>query len=190
MSLSDLFFGTDFFNRLGRKNIRGDELAALLSEAGLGAGQIGMSAVASGANQDINNASDQPLVWDTIEEDDLGFLDVSSGSPRNERFIIPDVDPPINKVIFGGAFRWEQSLAGDTRMINMRFNFSEHGALFPTAAMQMTATMQDPAFANRNSVSSGPTRVSPGDIFTLSGFQDSGGLLEAVIPTAWILVVQ
>ena len=37
MNLSDLFFGTDFFNRLGRKNIRGDELKTLLGVGNAGA---------------------------------------------------------------------------------------------------------------------------------------------------------
>jgi hypothetical protein len=182
----------DFNNTAGKTTFSYAQLLAqIVADLGpTGAGQIGMAAVARGANQDIGNLSDQPLVWDTIEYDDLGFLDVSSGSPRNERFIIPDVDPPINKVLFGGAFRWSTSQAGDVRMINMRFNFNEHGQFFPEAAMQMVATMQDPAFGNRNSVSSGPTRVAVDDIFTLSGFQDSGGPLGAIIPTAWILVVQ
>jgi hypothetical protein len=182
----------DFNNTAGKVTFSYAQLLAqITTDLGpTGAGQIGMAAVASGANQDIGSLSDQPIVYDTIEYDDLGFLDVSSGSPRDERFIIPDVDPPINKVIFGGAFRWETSQAGDVRMVNMRYNFSEHGNLFPEAAMQMVATMQDAAFGNRNSVSSGPVRVAVDDIFTLSGFQDSGGPLEAVIPTAWIVVIQ
>jgi len=153
---------------------------------------LGKAAVASGANQTIVNALDTPVVWDTIEYDDLGFLDVSSGSPRDERFIVPDVDPPINKVIFGGAFRWEVDANGDIRQISDRFNFNNQGSLYPEGAFQMVQNPADPSFGPRNSISSGPTRVTAGDIFTLGAFHDAGvgNTVDVISPTAWIYVIE
>ena len=151
---------------------------------------VGLAAVSRGSTQSINNLLDTPIVWDTIEYDDLGFLDIGSGSPRDERFIVPDVTPAIERVIFGGAFFWVTNLSGDIRQINMRHNFSEHGSFFPEGSMQMVQNPSDAAFSARNSVNSGPVRVSVGDIFTLSAFHDSGAGLNVSTPTAWIWVIR
>jgi len=80
MALSDLFFATDFFNRLGRKNIRGDELAAMLGGAGVSGSAAVMS---SSSGQNVLPGVQTVLTFPIVRYDDLTFTSAAN------RFTIP-----------------------------------------------------------------------------------------------------
>ncbi|NIT36981.1 MAG: hypothetical protein GTN49_10870 [candidate division Zixibacteria bacterium] len=187
MNLTDLWFGTDVVNRTGRKNIRGDELAALLAASGFFASpQVGKGAVVRGPNaQSIPPTVDQTITFNTVDYDDLGFF--SATQPT--RFTIPDVDPPINRVIFGGAHRFDSGGGGTRRMLNLRKNGNQQGNfIFPAGAFQLSANSTGTQ-GNRGSASSGPTEVVAGDIFALTAEHDGAGSININFPAMWIWVV-
>ncbi len=101
-NLTEMFFGTDVTNDTGRKNIRGDELATLITGGAsplAGAGAL----VTLTPGTTIPDASPPlPLDWTgaTVVYDDLGFF-VGAGG-----FIIPVTDPPITRVRFWGNVIW------------------------------------------------------------------------------------
>ena len=191
MALIDLFFGTDFFNRIGRKNIRGDELAALINAQGASA-NIGKGAlVAFNGNFSVPNSLDQFVTWDTLIYDDLGFTDLGGANP--ERLVIPDVTPAIKRVIVGGGMaNWAASIAGNVRALTPRYNFNAPGQpLFPagTKHSSVPVPVASPGGLGQNFVTA-PQPVSVGDQFTVGLFQDSGGALNVNDPLGWIMVVQ
>lgn len=100
MSLQDLFFGTDFFNREGRKNIRGDELAAQLGTQQHQGGAVGTTVPQVIPDDGGFHAF---TGFDFVAYDDLGFANLPTGLQ------IPDRDPPIERVqtwlglVFGGG---------------------------------------------------------------------------------------
>jgi len=149
---------------------------------------IGLGANATGPTQAIVNASAQQVTYDTNEFDDLGFLDIGGANP--ERFTIPVTDPQITRVVFGGAVTWETGGGGDVRGIQSRFNFNAAGNLHPTGASVFSQRGADAAFSNRQTFNCGITPVVPGDVFTMTAFQDSGGNLDVIIPRAWIMVLR
>ena len=103
MALSDLFFGTDFFNRIGRKNIRGDELAAMLG-GGIRQGQgalISRSSPQSIPGQAVPTPPTKIIDFDTVVYDDLNFA-----GPNDDGFTIPDLDPPIQRVQLWCHLSW------------------------------------------------------------------------------------
>ena len=108
MSLSDLFFGTDFFNRIGRKNIRGDELAALIAaEGGLLSGQIGQGCAVQRAPAETitDGFPGVTVIWTGFPNpfyDDLGFF--SGAAPT--RLTIPAVTPAIQRVLIMAQTVW------------------------------------------------------------------------------------
>lgn len=194
MALSDLFFWSSADNETGLQNIRGDELAALLAASGLfPSTNIGLGAIAQGTTQPIGGfASEDAIHFNQIVQDDLGFLNVSSGSPRDTQFIVPDVDPPIQRVVFGGAFRYAPGGGGDYRSMNLRKNGNQQGSgiVFSQGGFGLAPVSQDATLGNRFSATSGQTVVNVGDVFTMIGNQDSGGNIDVQLPSAWIWVIR
>lgn len=191
MTITDAQFA-DFPNRSGQTTFSYAELLAQLTkDLPSGASpNIGLGAIARNAGgSSINNLLITPLVWDNIDLDDLGFLDISSGSPRDERFIIPDVDPPIERVVFGGQYAWNNSALGDIRGADTRYNFNGPGGLNPSGAQIFQQNTADPTFNNRATLNMGVRIVAVGDIFTLNVFQDTGGALTCR-GAGWIRVIK
>ncbi len=152
---------------------------------------VGLGAIARMTpDQTIANLLISPATFDSIDLDDLGFLDVGSGSPRDQRFIIPDVTPTIERVVFGGTWEWKQSLNGDVRGGDTRLNGNGPGGLFTAGAINFAATMSDPTFNNRQTINTGPVVVSVGDFFTLNLFQDSGAGLDVNQGRVWMWVIR
>jgi len=165
-------------------------LAQLQQDIGGVSPNVGLGAIGQSSGQSIANLLITPLVYSAIEYDDLGFLDVSSGSPRDERFIIPDVDPPIERVIFGGQWQWQNNAGGDIRGGDTRLNFNGPGGNNPAGAVFFSQNTSDPAFNNRLTMNTGAAKVVAGDIWTLNVFQDSGGNVNITDSRVWIYVIK
>lgn len=182
----------DFPNRSGQTTFSYAELLAQIQSdlppPPAGNPNIGLGANATGPSQSIVSASAQQVTYDTSEFDDLGFLDIGGANP--ERFTIPVTDPQITRVVFGGGVTWATGGGGDVRGIQSRFNFNAAGNLHPTGASVFSQRGADAAFSNRQTMNCGVTPVVPGDIFTMTAFQDSGGGLNVLIPRAWIVVLR
>lgn len=182
----------DFNNTAGKTTFSYAQLLAqLIADLPFTPGanpNIGLGANATGGDQDIVSTSAQQVEYDRNVFDDLGFLDIGGANP--ERFTIPVTDPQITRVVFGGAVTWETGGGGDVRGIQSRFNFNAAGFNHPSGASIFSQRGADAAFSNRQTMNCGITEVVPGDIFTMTAFQDSGGDLEVIIPRAWIMVLR
>ena len=115
MQLSDLFFWTDCRNRVGFKNIGGDELAALLAASGLissphvglGAAVHRNDAVAIADNNAIN------VTFQIEDYDDLGFFDLAGDATK---LTIPALTPPIQRVVVGGGALFDNTANGTSNV--------------------------------------------------------------------------
>ena len=150
---------------------------------------IGLGGIATSGGHSINNLLITPMIMDFISLDDLGFFDVSSGNPRAERCIIPDVDPPIERIIYGGTCNWSTG-GGQIRGYDTRKNGNGPGGLFTSGSEVFQTATSDPAFGNRGTVTSGVTPVVAGDFFTVNIFQDSGVPDTFNRGATWVLVVK
>jgi len=113
MSLTDLFIGTDFFNRLGRRNIRGDELADMIgatrASAQLGGPYpLGTSGGPYPTGSVLIDFS--PPAGGGINFDDGGFIDFSKNVAG---FVIPDGVTRFQCTIVG---RWFPQVASTTQV--------------------------------------------------------------------------
>lgn len=154
----------------------------------LGMGAIGR---ATTSPEFPGNSSFAFIPWDVIDEDDLGFMDIS-GTPdfRSAQFVIPDTDPPILSVIVGGGINWENSQLGNLRGMDTRFNGNGPGALFPAGQEVFSGITADGTHGNRQMVQSGQQNVVAGDIFWIDVLQDSGGNLSANAARGFIRIVR
>lgn len=170
MQLSDLFFWSDANNNTGLENIRGDELAALISAASGGpSAQVGKGCA-------VQRAPSEPVAdgfpgidvtftgFPNPFYDDLGFFD--SGSPT--LLTIPDVDPPIERVLITGNAVWSGS-----NSTNFQAQINHNGGASFQGGIQSVHAQGGTAITQYQSVSSGPTEVEAGDTFTLRVFQFS-----------------
>ena len=174
MALIDLFFGTDFFNRIGRRNIRGDELAALIAATiPSGAGDVGKGAEMSkiGTFAVPNVGTQIPLIFDTEFYDDLGFIDIPTD---DDRIVIPVTSPQITRVQFSGFARWE-NLAGQItgyREMDVWKNGINPAAFQGGSLVRWNAN--DVIGATKDTmIESMPQLVVPGDFFQLRVGQNS-----------------
>lgn len=149
---------------------------------------IGKGALVRGSTQSIPNLLAQFITWDKVDYDDLGFTDIGGANP--ERLVIPDVDPPIVKVVVGGFFAWQPNVSGNVRGIETRYNFNASGNLFPAGTNLFIGVGGDPAFGERLTLISGAQEVSAADQFTIGAFQDSGAGLNINTPMGYIRVIE
>ena len=174
MALIDLFFGTDFFNRLGRSNIRGDELAALIAATiPSGAGDAGKGAEMSkiGTLLVPNVGTQIPVIFDVEFYDDLGFIDIPTD---DDRITIPVTDPQISRVQFAAFCRWENLVGQLTGYREMGFwknnvnpSSGESGSLVRWNANDTIGATKDTMIVSM------PQRVVAGDFFQLRVGQNS-----------------
>ena len=107
MELKDLFFGVDVFNRTGRDNITGTELAALISGGGASGGasvgveRAALFSVPTGAGYTVEFSAG-------AEFDDLAFFDPAD----NTKLTIPVTDPPISRVLLRAMTVWSPVVVG------------------------------------------------------------------------------
>lgn len=171
MNLNEMWFGVDVVNRTGRKNIRGDELAALIAAAAGGpSAQVGKGvavqrapalAVADGFPGQVE------VTWTGFPNpfyDDLNFW--SAGDPT--KLTIPDVDPPIERVLLVGNAVWSGS-----NTTNFQSQIVHTGAASDQGGIQSTHAQGGTAITQYESVSTGPIPVDAGDQFALRVFQFS-----------------
>jgi len=154
-------------------------LAQLSLDIPSGGPQAGFGAlVFRNASQAIPTATSTDAIWDEIVYDDLGFADIAGANP--ERLTIPDVDPPIRRIIVGGYVPWNQVASSTKRVITTRKNGGFPGTpLFPAGVDEVE---QNPTgtLGSRMSLVSGPEPVVVGDYFTITLRQDSGADLGAI----------
>jgi hypothetical protein len=166
MNLSDLWFGTDVVNRTGRKNIRGDELAALIAASGLGASPFtgaSVSARRAGAFSVPDGFGGYDLQFDAgTDFDDLGFFD--AGQPT--RLTIPDTDPAISRVLVIGNLVWSSSNNTNFQVQIRRTPVLNNESQQSVSAQGGTAVTQ---YLNTSLISN----VSPGDYFEVRAYQFS-----------------
>lgn len=188
MALVDLFFGVDVVNRTGRNNIRGDELAALLAaDPSFASPRVGQGAlVRQGvAGQSIPNgvATDIDLTAGggaSIDYDDLGFF------VAPDRFVIPAVVPPIQRVIVSVGVFW---LSGAGTFRRLRTEKNGAGPL-TDQSMQQNDVQPIAAIQTAMAVDSLPTIAVAGDFFEFNVTHNDGGALFINEVAASILVVK
>lgn len=125
MNLSDLWFGVDVFNRTGRKNIRGDELATMLAASGSFVSPHAGKGAGVRRDTTISIVSGFTIVpdFDELFYDDLGFSDIGGANP--ERLTIPDVDPPITRVQCSHYSDYGSQSQAGFREMRIAFNGSQ-----------------------------------------------------------------
>ena len=159
MQLSDLFFWTDCRNRVGFRNIDGDELAALINAAS-GAGNRGASVgVERAALFSVpTGEAGYTVEFSAGEEfDDLGFFDPSD----NTKLTIPVTDPPISRVLLRALTVWSPVVVGSA--FNAQILKSGGASL---EARQSVNNLTGTAITTFCSVTT-IEDVVPGDVFTL-----------------------
>jgi hypothetical protein len=162
VDLTDLFFWTGAKNRTGLDNIRGDELAALITAA------------SGGANRGASVGVERPALFSVptgfagyivefsaaAEFDDLGFFDPAD----NTKLTIPVTDPPISRVLLRALTVWSPVVVGS----------AFHAAILKAGgasleADQSTNNLTGTAVTTFCSVTM-IEDVVPGDVFTLRAY--------------------
>jgi len=160
MSLSDLFFGTDFFNRLGRRNIRGDELSSMISGGGPNGGaSVGVERAAL-FSVPVGFAGYIVEFSAGAEFDDLGFFDPAD----NTKLTIPTTDPPISRVLLRALTVWSPTVPGSAFYSQI---LKAGGASLE--AQQSVNNLTGTAITSYCSVTM-IEDVIPGDVFTLRAY--------------------
>lgn len=158
MPLSDLFFGTDFFNRLGRRNIRGDELATMIALGGVvGGGAL----VSREASQSIDADAVTPVIFDSETYDDAGFFDLG-GAPT--RLTVP---AGITRIQLWCTLRWTEDAAIELITVSLKNgdDFSSENA--GPGMFADFRNPQDDDFGYYITLSSASVVVVEGDFFEL-----------------------
>ena len=158
MQLSDLFFWTTADNNTGLKNITGDELAALIS-ASSGPGPFGGkgASVLRAFTAAIPHNVHTEVIFSpaTTVYDDLNFYDGVSS------LIIPDVDPPIERVLLVGHHVW--SSGGP---FTYDVTIQKNNGAFNTGELTLPFTIAGD-FVQHMNMTGGPEPVVAGDAFTM-----------------------
>ena len=182
-----------FWNAPRRAGVPAFTYAELLAQlqqdiSGGGSPFAGQGALVSRiGSQVISNSISASIVWDTAEYDDLGFTDIGGATPQ--RLTIPVTDPVIERVIIGGRVEWSVAGGGIVQLTQLQ-NFTN----FPSAAFPGGVFELDDSAAgtleNRQSISSAPISVVPGDFFEHQVLQNSGGVRNVINSTMFIFVVR
>lgn len=183
MELTDLVFGVDVFNRTGRKNITGDELAALIG-ASSGVLQGQGAAITGDGNQTFTDQIFAPLdfgVAAVVAYDDLGLWQPASDT---ENFIIP-ADLGITRVMLWTFSEWAADIVG-RRLIRTRKNGGTTGDPAQTAWNTLPPTT-GPA---SSSLYSGVFPATAGDTFGFGASQNSTGNLDLTTRTMGIVIIR
>lgn len=165
MQLSDLFFWSSADNNTGLENIRGDELAALISAANGGpSAQVGKGCrVQRAPTESVPDGFPGVVVTFTGFPnpfyDDLNFYDGTTG------LVIPDVDPPIQRVQLIGHEVWSGNAAGQYNMFILK-----NGGAIGDGRQSVQRGTPNTQYLN---ATSGPLDVVPGDKFELLALQFS-----------------
>jgi len=139
---------------------------------------------ATAGSTSITGGGRKIVPLDTEIFDDLGFLDLGGANP--ERMTIPDVDPPITRIIMGGAQTWGASTNGNERTLVFVHNFNEIDG-----GSQMSLQPNPvPGPANRYVATSPPLNCVAGDWFEVQAVI-SGGAAAAVSVSgaSWLYVI-
>jgi len=187
MSLTDLFFATDFFNRLGRANIRGDELAALLStEGGLVGGQIGKGALVQRAPAETitDGFPGVTIIFTSFPiptYDDLGFW--SAGDPT--KLTVPLTSPPIQRVQITCSTVWSSD-ASSSKHIEIKKN----GITVDASGLAgVPASAGAPVTTQYINAVSAPFSVVAGDFFELQAIQFSSPSASKTLARATMAIL-
>lgn len=182
MTLADLFFWTGANNNTGFPNITGTELAALLAGGGV-TGQIGLGAsVEQNGFQTLPQAARTPINFALsgpaqVDYDDLGFYTDSSPTI----FTIPDVDPPIERVVLQETVIFLDASVtqtpSQTRSVQMTLNglVTTQRAALPWAELP-PVVVSNPT--TRIAIASGAIEVNAGDVieFTAAAREPAGNV--------------
>lgn len=168
MALKDLIFWTDANNNTGMPNITGEELAALLQSA-----QNPGALVFAAAPQAIPDATPTTInTWDSIVYDDAGFFD--TGAP--DRFTIPVTDPVISRVQLYFQYSWQPNAAG------FRQHFLEqNGVGGVRGGIAQAVPVVSAASPLSDTLYSLPLDCVPGDVFSMTVQQNTGGSIVVVL---------
>ncbi len=161
MNLSDLWFGTDFFNRIGRKNIRGDELATLIAEASGGVSTSLRASLNQFGAVAIPTGTPTTVVFDNVGIDVGGW--VPGDDPTNNIVVPAGVSAIVayaNGIWASGGTGWGQ------------IEIEQNSGIFAPGAQQSVA-LGDTFVVKENCC--GIAEVSPGDIITLQVTQTDAG---------------
>lgn len=179
-----MFFGVDVFNRTGRNNIRGDELAALIAPAGANA-LLGIT-IQQGDTQSIPDDVFTPIDWGAGLPGDpanVTFDDLNFYRPENQTDAL-EIPANVNRVACWFGCGWANSAVGN-RNISIFRN--------PTSSIPGAQGIQYDAQATISqtyNISSGIIPVSEGDLISFRVKQTTGGNLTAT-PTAkaslWVM---
>lgn len=182
MQLTDLVFGVDVFNRTGRKNITGTELAALINAA---SANVGLGAAITGdQDQTFTNQIFTTVDFDAgavVDYDDLGFW---VPGIQTESFIIP-AGQNITRVMLWTFSEWATNTTG-RRLIRTRKN----GGVTGSPAHTAWNTVPPPTGPASSTLQSGVFTAADGDTFGFGASQNSGGNLDLVNRTMGITVIR
>ena len=162
-----------------------DLLAQLKIDIGGVSPNIGIGCLATAGSTNIPSGGRFPVPYNAVVFDDAGFLDIGGANP--ERMTIPDLDPPILRVVVGGSQNWSANAQGQVRSIV----FTKGVNLLANGTQQIPATIV-PGDANRNLAMSPPENVVAGDFFETQAFHTGGAGASVNLGAAagWIIVVQ
>jgi hypothetical protein len=178
-----------FWNTPNVAGVESFSYAALLAQLQIDIGgvspNIGIGCLATAGSTTIPAGGRVPVPYDAVVFDDAGFLDIGGANP--ERMTIPDLDPPILRVVVGGSQNWSASAQGQVRSLI----FTKGVNLLANGTLQIPATIV-PGDANRNLAMSPPENVVAGDFFETQAFHTGGAGASVNLGAAagWIIVVQ
>ena len=190
LTLADLFIGVDVFNRTGRVNITGTELAALINAAaGVGQAGKGISILQAINGQSPSTGITTLIDWEaagasTIDYDDLNFYTPSAPT----RFTIPDVDPPILRVQSYCTGTWSGAGGGVNTIRRLFSELNNDNGNNQRMARQEQGPV--PVSGTSQFVASNWVAVIPGDFFEFSIFQNGGAGVSFRQVSGGLLVVR
>jgi hypothetical protein len=126
-----------------------------------------------------------PIPFDTVIFDDANFLDIGGANP--ERMTIPDLDPPITRVVVGGSQIWNASTNGNQRALVFVQNFGE----ITGGSQDSRAITPVPGPSNRILAVSPPLNCVAGDFFETQAIISGGAATAVNVNVAgWIIVIR
>jgi hypothetical protein len=166
MNLSDLFFWTDCRNRVGFKNIGGDELAALLAASGL-VGYTQNCRVRRTSNQTLTTGGAANVIYESVDFDTDNMADLVAD---DDRITIRTA----GKYMVGAGIEWNNNSAGgNVRIMSLRKN--PGGAIAVQKDLRATGTF--PLGSYPQTVAT-MQAFDVGDEILVQVQQDSGGNLD------------
>lgn len=177
-------------NQAGLPTFSYDELVAqiivtLQAQGVAGNPNIGIGCHATSSSQSIPGGGRIRVPFDGLIYDDANFVDLAGATP--ERMTIPDLDPPIERVIIGGFQNWGASTNGTERDITFVHNLNE----VTGGSQDLRSINPVPGPSNRILAKSPPIDVVAGDFFEVQAVISGGAAASVSMSGAgWLIVIR